>query len=499
MEDKDLYFDVTSIKQGAVQRLGRNSNFVLVMAALKVVLQLGSTIILTRLIPPSEFGVVAVALPVVAIGLTLSEFGLGQSVVQAPQIGHRLVSLLFWLNTMLSLTICIILFAMAAHASVFFDEPRVEAVFKWFAVSVFLNGSVSQYTAVLRRRMEVQLLEYVNLTTFVVSTVVAIIAAALGAGYWAIVVQQVLGALLTASLLVLLVPWRPSLPSRASFAGSRAFIAFGSYITIWNLVETLGKSLPVLFVGRMLTPLDAALLQRGSTLSTILPGRIIRPLGGVYVSTLSKLQDDPQIFRRVFESAVVRINLILLPFAVVLFTCSDVIVPFLFGDAWLDLAPVLGWLSLQMLQVGPERALVWSITSSGKGNYLVFYALLGLTLMIAVLALQVGKGIVVLAASIALAQQFIRLPLLMALAFKVTHLDLPTILRPTMIDASWAILAIFAVTLSQQYVGASGLFEELMVAGGIVAVAVLARVFATPSLRSDLISKTVHIIKKVKK
>ena len=92
------YFDVSHLAQGNAQRAGRAGRLVLIIAAFKLVAHLASTIILARLVPPEEFGIAALAMPVVLIAISLSQFGLVEPIVQRPVITHTLVNSLFWAN-----------------------------------------------------------------------------------------------------------------------------------------------------------------------------------------------------------------------------------------------------------------------------------------------------------------------------------------------------------------------------------------------------------------
>src|SRR5690348_5112270 len=85
--------------QGGLKRQSlRGSLATLVAQGIKMVIQIGSQIALARLLFPAEYGLVAMAYPVVAFVQVFNDIGLGQAIVQRPVLEQKQVSALFWLN-----------------------------------------------------------------------------------------------------------------------------------------------------------------------------------------------------------------------------------------------------------------------------------------------------------------------------------------------------------------------------------------------------------------
>ena len=85
--------------QGSLKRQSLRGSLATFLAqGIKMVIQIGSQVVLARLLFPAEYGLVAMATPVVSFLQVFNDIGLGQAIVQRPVLEQKQVSALFWLN-----------------------------------------------------------------------------------------------------------------------------------------------------------------------------------------------------------------------------------------------------------------------------------------------------------------------------------------------------------------------------------------------------------------
>ena len=78
--------------QGGLKRQSLRGSLATVVAqGIKMVIQIGSQIALARLLFPAEYGLVAMAYPVVAFVQVFNDVGLGQAIVQRPVLQQEQV------------------------------------------------------------------------------------------------------------------------------------------------------------------------------------------------------------------------------------------------------------------------------------------------------------------------------------------------------------------------------------------------------------------------
>lgn len=485
-DPRDAFFDVSALAKGAEGRAGRASILVLAMSVLKLSLHLGSTIVLARLIPPAEFGIAALAMPIALIAMNLSQFGLAQPIVQMKVVTHQLVSTLFWVNLALGALFGGALVAGSGAAARFYGVPEVGPVFAVLGLSVVMTGILTQYIAILRRKMNIRVLEYGALAAFAISVVAAIVAALLGASYWAVILQQVLQSVLNVAFYAIYIPWLPSRPRLRDLRAARGALNFGGNVALSNLLQQVSQALPVILIGRFYTPLEAGLYQRSSTLARLLPARAISPLASVFVSSLSRVQDDPVAFRSLFLRMMTRLNMIMMPIGVLAFTTADIVVPVVLGPEWAAAAPVLAWLSLVMLQNTLDQGVNWSLIACGASRQVMLYSVVGFALMGATLATVGFEGeIVHIAMALMLVNQFVRQPILVLFAVRHTHVTAGVVLRGYVLDLAVAVGTILAV-MGLRAAMPAGALAELGASIGVVVAIFSARAMADKDLRGDL-------------
>lgn len=488
VDPRDAFFSVDKHAANLGRRTGNASRLVLMVAALKFILHLAAVAIIARLVPPEEFGIAALAMPIVLIATQLSQFGLAEPIVQRPSIRHETVSALFWFNLALGVCLGGVVFLLSWPAVGFYNEPRVDGVFHAMAFSIFFAALSTMYIAILRRRMEFKLLESAQLIAFALSIACAIIAAFAGLGYWAVVIQYGAQPVFTVLILAMLCRWRPSLPMGLDYSGIAEFLAFGGNIAASNLISRITQSIPVILSGRMLDAVAAGFYYRGFTLANLIPQRITAPLAGVFLSSLSRLQHDPEAYRAMAARILTRLDLMLMPVAVGMACASDLIVPILLGPDWTEIAPVLAWMAIIPLQAPALQAGIWFLTSSGASNEVRHLALYGLVTTGAVAFFAMPYGLIAMAAAYQVSSLVFRLPYLLWVLRRRTPLDARTLLTTYGVDLAMALglIVVLRQARSLWLDDALGDIAVLAILAGTVALAYGLRAMTDTGMRRDI-------------
>src|SRR5882757_6045450 len=178
-----------------IRRLAiRGAAATLSASGLALAAQVISTVILARLLTPADFGVVAM---VTTFSLLLVSFGLNgftEAVIQCEEIDQYTASNLFWLNTGAGLVLAIAFAAGGSLLAGFYRNPLVAHVAMGISVGIFIQSASVIHLALLMRAMRFVGTSTNDVMGRVVNTVVSIVLAWRGWGYWAlvagIVVQQ---------------------------------------------------------------------------------------------------------------------------------------------------------------------------------------------------------------------------------------------------------------------------------------------------------------------
>lgn len=103
-ENDSLRIDLKgrSVRGGAVTLLAQGS---------KLAIQTASTVALTRLLTPADYGLIGMMMAVIGFAALFNDLGLSMATIQKAQINHRQISTLFWVNVASSFLIALLVAA----------------------------------------------------------------------------------------------------------------------------------------------------------------------------------------------------------------------------------------------------------------------------------------------------------------------------------------------------------------------------------------------------
>ncbi len=169
----------------------RGTAVTLVAQSGRFVLQIGSLIVLARLLSPEAFGLVAMVTSLIGIAELIRDFGLSSAAIQAKHLSHEERTNLFWINVAIGTVCAMLAVVFAPLIADLYHEQRVYSIVLALSGLLVVSGITTQYRADLSRSLRFHALAAVDFSAQTLGVAVAIIAAVLGADYWAIVAQQV--------------------------------------------------------------------------------------------------------------------------------------------------------------------------------------------------------------------------------------------------------------------------------------------------------------------
>ena len=119
-----IAMSVADLKQSSF----RGSLITVFSQSMKILVQMISQIVLSRLLFPSDFGLLAMAAPAIGFIQVFSDIGLGQAIIQRQKLMQDQVSALFWFNIVISILLFCLVVILSPLASALYNEPRVESL-----------------------------------------------------------------------------------------------------------------------------------------------------------------------------------------------------------------------------------------------------------------------------------------------------------------------------------------------------------------------------------
>lgn len=381
-------------------------------------LQFGLNVIaigmLARLLTPPDFGLIAMASVIISFLAMFREAGLFTATIQKDGLTHQQVSNLFWANVALGLFACVLCSLLALPVAWFYRDTRLEAIVPVLSITFVLAGLTVQQEALLVRQMRFQARAYIQLGSLVFGFCVAALMALAGYGYWSLVWMQLCSAGGMLMLAWAASRWRPSLPRRDS--GTESLLRFGAHLTVGTTIARVSLSSDTFLLGRLLGAEAVGLYSRGSVLLVRPLEQVLTPISAVLLPALSRLQDDPDRYRRLFTRAFDVVAMTCFPLTALLCALAEPFVLLVLGPRWRASAPLFEAFSLAGIYIPLAYAASWLLESQGRGRDVMRVNLyLGIVTPIVVIG-GLFRGPVGVALGMSLAGLLVRMPSLFYVA-----------------------------------------------------------------------------------
>jgi PST family polysaccharide transporter len=390
-------------KGAGLGALAARSAFVTMLGQVaRIVIQLVSVIILARLLSPHDYGLLAMVMAVVAVADVFRDFGLSSAAVQAKTLSSHERDNLFWLNAGIGVILVIVICAASPLLALFFRQSELTLITCGIAVTFLLSGLATQYRADLQRRLLFRRLTVADVTSPLIALVVAVVLALAGAGYWALVAQQVVQGLVNLIMIVIAARWLPGRYHRG--VPMRRFLKFGGHLAGGQLIHYLGANFDALLIGARFGADPLGLYNRGFQLLMRPLGQLRAPMTSVALPVLSRLNDDEDRYGEYLRVGQRAMGYTLVLGLGLVLGAGDPIVAIFLGDQWGGVAPIMRWLALCGIFETLAFVGYWTYVSKGLVRQLLHFTIMSTAIKIVGISIGSVWGVEGVAAGFAIAE-----------------------------------------------------------------------------------------------
>lgn len=377
--------------------------------AVRLACQFASVIVLSRLLSPEHFGIVAMAAPVMGFIGLFQDLGLTQATVQKKDITHGEVNTLFWLNLGISALLAGLMVLAWPLVTQFYGDPRAGVLVAAMSLQLVLVGGTGQHLALLNRRMEFGRIAILDGLSAVLGLAVSVVWALVDPTFWALYAGGTATALAGLAGGWMLSRWRPGLPRWTPGAGR--LVHFGAGITGFNFANFFSRNLDNILIGRYRGNAELGLYDRAYRLLLFPLQQVTNPLSRVMVPALSRMTDQPERYRNAFLRVIPILLLVTLPGVALAVALADILVPFALGQQWTGSAVIFQALGFAGLLQPLNNPSGWLFISQGRSTEFMRWGIfVALTSIVAfVIGLPYGAFGVALAYAVS---EYVRTPFL---------------------------------------------------------------------------------------
>lgn len=341
------------------------------------VIKFGVSIALARLLFPEDFGVLALA--VICFGFTelFVQLGMVKALVQRPELTDRHRSSAFWLTFSSSVFLAILVFLLARPLSFFFQEPRLRWVLMVMSVDLAVSGAHIVHRAVIRRTMQFDRRNQIQLVSVAAAGTTAVVLAALGAGVWSLVANYMLLTLFDCIGYWYLSSWSPGFAF--GWREIRELWDVAAGVTGSHVLNFWVEKIDDLLIGRYEGSDVLGLYTRAYALMRMPAREFSSAISRVMMPAFSRIQDEREQFRSIYLKVTRMIGLVTIPAVAGLLLTARSFVVAVLGPHWEAAVPFVQVLCLEGLKQPVQSNLHLIFEATGKTwlqfRWRIFYAI----------------------------------------------------------------------------------------------------------------------------
>ncbi|MFC6363192.1 lipopolysaccharide biosynthesis protein [Tatumella punctata] len=311
----------------------------------KISIQLINLIYLAKIIPPNEYGLMAMAAVVITLGILLRDLGTSAALIQRKILSEALKNTVFWMNTLMGLIIAIIVSMSAPFIADIYNQEKLTYVLIMISVTFPLSSCAAAHLALMERESQFKKISSIEISSSLLSVLVAVFLAHKGYGVYSLVGQSITLSLVSAIQFWYCSSWRPSFKNMIAMSELKEIFNFSANLSLFNLINYFSRNADSFIIGKFMS---AAILGNYNLAYRIM----LFPLQSLtFVASrslypvLSRQQDGNDLVLNTYTNCVFVIVLITAPLMTGLALLSVPFINIIFGPQWFLTADVLKWLA----------------------------------------------------------------------------------------------------------------------------------------------------------
>ena len=446
MSDSERHFDVERVRADLAAASVRSGVVVLSGRVVFVGLQVFSTMVLARLLTPTDFGVMALVLPVAMLTNTIASSGLQKAVMYQATLDAERSSAYFrsaavW-NLVVSATMAL---SGLGLAWLYQDDRVIPLAVAWSAV-IYAGSLGAIPSGLLKRQMRFAATTTIQLASVIVGILVAIATALAGFGFWALLLQLAAWRTTETSLSWLVSGWRPHRRTQGRMAnGDSAFHRYWAGFSGYRLVTWAADQVDRLVVGVVGGASVLGLYQTSRRWAWYPFSELFKALSDVAVSGLSRIERDGR-YRRYVRRALLPLFTLALPVTSLVAVEAERFVSVLLGDQWTGAVVYAQLMAVAAFFGSLNRVTEWIYFSRGDTARQLQWAFVAGSVQVAAVAIGASWGAVGVAVGVTAGISLMAVPSV-AFAVRPTPLSTRDVLSVVARPATAAVLAATVVLL----------------------------------------------------
>lgn len=379
-------------------------------------------IILARLLTPEDFGIVSLANVFLVFLNIFLEQGLTPALIQREELEAKHLDTAFWTQVISGILLTIFSLFIADQIALIFRQPQLLPILQCFSCLFIINSFGQLPQAILQRNLDFQIMAMRSLIAIIISGIVGITMAVYGFGVWSLVGQQLTFESVMVMVIWKAISWRPKL--RFSYKHFQDLFGFSIYVFIFKFIKFFERRSDNLLIGYFLGEVALGYYAIAYRILEVMTQLLIGTTNQVALPVFSRLQNDPESFRKAFYQVTQFTSLIAFPAFFAMLTLAPQVITTLFGEKWIPSVLVMRILTFMGILSSFSFFNLSVFVAMGKPHWRMWLSFFNATISFLAALWVIERGIVAVACAFVISIYLV-FPANLFLLSKLIKISLP--------------------------------------------------------------------------
>jgi len=338
-----------------------------------------ATILIAHILVPGDYGLMSMATIITGYASIFSELGLGNAIIQRPNINKSELSSVFWFSMGFTSILALFCFPAAFLTASIMHEPRVIPLTQTVGFIFILNGLQIVPSSLLRRELDFKSLGFIDMSCAIISCLAMFAIAKLNGGVWTLIGGYIIRSFLRTIFLFKKGHWRPSF--HFNFKESKPYLSFGIAVALGRSLYYVQEKSDRFFAGRAWKADILGYYTFALEMAQIPTDKIVSVINNVSFSAFSKLQNDKEGFNK-FYLNINKVTLtIVLPLFIGGFIVGDDIIRLFLNEKWYPIITIFRFLCLSQILTSLNAVNSFVHSAQGRPQWSLYYNIVSVIVM----------------------------------------------------------------------------------------------------------------------
>lgn len=338
-----------------------------------------NTIVMARILMPSDYGIVALGMLVVSLIQTFLDFGATTALLRKNSVTRDEIDSAWTLRLMQGIAIAFILFFSAPLASQYYSDSRISYILFTLSIAILLASATNIGQTLAQKEFDFKFEFRLQITSNLIRVIVTIAFGLLLGDYRALVFGIVSGYI---TPLVLSYAWHPYRPK-----WNTSKIVEIWAITKWILWANIGgfilRRSDEMVASQIGTASEFGIYNVGADFGQMPVGEVGPAIIRTLLPVLASIRDDAERVRNAVVKTLNAVNSVIWPVGIGFIAVAPQATGILLGDKWLDAIPFISAFSIIAIfqsMTGPARTLMTLLGYTREQSSIVWLEFLAFAL-----------------------------------------------------------------------------------------------------------------------